>query len=292
MTTQHPNVTVLGLGPMGTAVATALVDAGLPTTVWNRTESRTAPLRDRGATVASSAEEAVRGADVVLTVLRDPAATREVLAAVPDDALAGSTVVSLATSTPDEARTTADWADRRGIAWLSGAIMVPTPVIGTDDALVLYAGPPLLFEHARTALEALGGTADHVGDEHGRASLLDSAMLEVFFAGMTAFLHGAALVTAQGLSAADFLPYGRVMVGLLGPTFDGLARDVDAGRYPGDEDTVAMDLSALEHVARAGQEVGLDPRLPDLLRQLAVETVAAGHAEHGWSSVVETMRKS
>ena len=163
MTDHRPDVTVLGLGPMGTAVATALVDAGLPTTVWNRTTGRSEPLRDRGALVASSAQEAVLGADVVLAVLRDPAATREVLAAVTDEALAGTTVVSLATSTPGEARATAGWAAGRGITWLSGAIMVPTPLIGTDDSLVLYAGPGSAFDHARTALQALGGTPDHVG---------------------------------------------------------------------------------------------------------------------------------
>jgi 3-hydroxyisobutyrate dehydrogenase-like beta-hydroxyacid dehydrogenase len=116
MTQQQPTVTVLGLGPMGSAVATALVDAGVPTTVWNRTARRAEPLRQHGATVASSATEAVRGADLVLAVLRDPAATREVLAAVPDAAFAGTTVVSLATSTPEEARTTAGWAAARGIA--------------------------------------------------------------------------------------------------------------------------------------------------------------------------------
>jgi hypothetical protein len=108
---------------------------------------------------------------------------------------------------------------------------------------------------------------------------------------MTAFLHGAALVTAQGMSATDFLPYARGMVGFLGPTLEGLARDVDASSYPGDEDSVSMELSALEHVVRAGEEAGLDGRLPRLLRDLAAETVGAGHGGDGWSSVVERLRK-
>ncbi len=50
-------VTVLGLGPMGRALATAFLEAGLRTTVWNRTPGRDADLVAKGAVSASSAEK-------------------------------------------------------------------------------------------------------------------------------------------------------------------------------------------------------------------------------------------
>lgn len=57
---QHPTpITVLGLGNMGTALAGALIDAGHPTTVWNRSPARAEPLGARGATAADTAEFAV-----------------------------------------------------------------------------------------------------------------------------------------------------------------------------------------------------------------------------------------
>ncbi|RSS80895.1 NAD(P)-dependent oxidoreductase, partial [Streptomyces sp. WAC02707] len=50
------SVTVLGLGPMGRALAGAFLAAGVRTTVWNRTPGREADLVERGAVLAASAE--------------------------------------------------------------------------------------------------------------------------------------------------------------------------------------------------------------------------------------------
>lgn len=69
---------------MGTPMAHRLLDAGLPLTVWNRTAARAEPFAERGAAVAGSAAQAVEGADVVVTMLADPAADLPLARAVLD----------------------------------------------------------------------------------------------------------------------------------------------------------------------------------------------------------------
>ncbi|MEW2237219.1 NAD(P)-binding domain-containing protein, partial [Streptomyces sp. NPDC024062] len=63
----RPTVAVLGTGIMGSGMARSLLRERLPVRVWNRTRSRAEPLAADGATVTDTADEAVRGADVVLT---------------------------------------------------------------------------------------------------------------------------------------------------------------------------------------------------------------------------------
>ena len=63
------HVAVLGTGIMGSAMARNLVAAGLRTTVWDRSASATEALAAAGASVAPSVEEAVRDAEVVVTML-------------------------------------------------------------------------------------------------------------------------------------------------------------------------------------------------------------------------------
>lgn len=289
-TEERSRATVLGLGPMGSALARALLSAGVETTVWNRTRARADALAGDGARVAESLVDAISAAELVVTCLRDHAATREVLAAVPADELAGRTVVVLASSTPDEARETHAWAESRGITVLLGAIMVPTSVIGTPDAQILYSGNSTHVEKHRDLLELLAGRTEHVGDDPGLASLLDTTMLEVFFASMTAFLHASAVLTAQGQTAASFVARAQDVLALLPATFAGLAADVDAGRYPGDEDTITMELAALHHMVATSAGSGVDTRLPALMRDLARSAVDAGHGSDGWSRVVEVLR--
>ena len=66
-----PTVALLGTGTMGAGMARNLAAAGLPLRVWNRTRGKAEPLAEVGATVAGSPAEAVRGADVVVTMLYD-----------------------------------------------------------------------------------------------------------------------------------------------------------------------------------------------------------------------------
>src|ERR1700730_15303080 len=68
-TDARATVAVIGAGIMGSAMARNLVAAGLNTRVWDRSPSATAPLADAGAVVAASARDAVRDADVVITML-------------------------------------------------------------------------------------------------------------------------------------------------------------------------------------------------------------------------------
>ncbi len=290
MPNQQP-VTVLGLGPMGTALARALLAAGVPTTVWNRTRSLAESLAVDGAAVADSVEEAVAAADLVIVCVRDHPATRDVLGQVAPAAFAGRTVVNLSSSTPDEARRTAEWAAERQIAYLSGAILVPTPLVGQPEALILYSGERRHLDRHVEQLRILAGEADHLGEDHGLASLYDVAMLEVFFTGMTAFIHAAAMTTAQDVDARTFLPYAQHVAALLPATFDGIASDIEAGTYPGTEDNLAMNLAGIEHIVDTSTEIGLDTSLSAAMRDLARRAVDAGHGADSYSRLIDTVRR-
>lgn len=288
-TAQFAPVTVVGLGPMGTALARALLAAGVPTTVWNRSPSRARPLAGEGAAVAEALPAAVAAGRLVVVCLRDHDAFRQAFGGMGAEAFAGRTLVHLSSATPDQARETARWAAQREISYLNGAIMVPTPLIGTPESLVLYSGPASVFDAIRTQLAPLG-RADHLGEDPGLASLFDVAMLEVFFAGMTSFLHAAAMMTANGTSARTFLPYAERVVAILPDTLAGLARDVDQRSHPGDEDNLAMEAAALDHIVSAAADSGTDSRLAAVMRDLARRAVADGHGADGFSRVVDHLR--
>src|SRR5512139_1630750 len=72
-------IAVLGTGAMGTPIARRLLDTGHRVAVWNRTAARAAPLAKAGARVATSPADAVRGADVVITMLSDGVAVEAAL---------------------------------------------------------------------------------------------------------------------------------------------------------------------------------------------------------------------
>src|SRR5687768_7732016 len=117
---EHVPVTVLGLGPMGTALAEALLKQGHPLTVWNRTPRKADGLVDQGAVRAATVTEAVSASSTTIICLKDYPTMYAILEPA-RDGLRGRTLVNLNSGTPREAGEALDWATGRGAAYLDGA---------------------------------------------------------------------------------------------------------------------------------------------------------------------------
>jgi 3-hydroxyisobutyrate dehydrogenase-like beta-hydroxyacid dehydrogenase len=290
MTTPEP-VTVIGLGAMGAALAHGFLTAGHPTTVWNRTPGRADDLVAAGAREADSVDAAVRASGLTVVCVLDRPAVDAVLDAVGEQTLRGRTIVNLTSSVPEDARAVAERVTAAGGRHLDGKILVPTPLVGTDDGLVLYAGDRSVFDDHVGTLRALGPDADHLGADPGLAATFDLGMLDVFFSGVVAFLHASALVGVDGVAAKTFLPYAERVVDVLKVSMASAAADVDAGTYPGHEDNLEMDARALDHIVETSAARGVDTRVPALAQALAREAIAAGHGRDGFSRVVDVLRR-
>jgi len=72
------DIAVLGMGRMGSALAGRLLDGGHQVTVWNRTKGKAGQAVSAGAREAASVTDAVRDADVVITMLANDDAVRAV----------------------------------------------------------------------------------------------------------------------------------------------------------------------------------------------------------------------
>ena len=199
------SVTVIGLGPMGQAMAGAYLAAGYEVTVWNRTQARADDLVARGAKRAASVEAALSAAELVVLSLVDYDAVDAVLAQVPEAVLAGRVLVNLTSDTPDRARRQAEWLAERGAVQIAGGVQVPPPGIGTPEAVTYYSGPEHVIETHRSALEVLTGI-DYLGADQGLAPLYYQIGIDMFWTALAGYLHGQAVAEASGISAEERIP--------------------------------------------------------------------------------------
>ncbi|MCX4699783.1 NAD(P)-dependent oxidoreductase [Streptomyces sp. NBC_01373] len=283
-------VTVLGLGPMGRALADAFLDAGLRTTVWNRTPGKDRELLARGATGAASAAEAVAASGLtVVCVVNYDAADGILRDAAVTDALKGRTVVNLTADTPDRARQAADWAAAHGIRYLDGAIMTPTTTIGTPHGVFLYSGPDDLYQEHRPVLDALDGTHTHLGEDVGRAAAHDLALLDIFWTSMAGYVHALALARAEGITARELAPFAQGIAAILPPLFEEWADDVDNGTYSGEGNPITSGVSSMSHIVHASEAHGIDASVMRAAEGLARRVIGLGHGEDGFTRVTELL---
>ncbi|GGZ80606.1 NAD(P)-dependent oxidoreductase [Streptomyces rochei] len=283
-------VTVLGLGPMGRALATAFLEAGLRTTVWNRTPGRDADLVAKGAVSASSAEEAVAAAPLTVVCVVNYDASDAVLRQdAVTSALKGRTLVNLSADTPARSRDTAEWAGRHGIRYLDGAIMTPATTIGTDDAVFLHSGPEELYGEHRPVLAALGGTHTHLGEDPGRAAAYDIALLDIFWTAMAGYTHALAVARAEGVTGTELAPFAQGIAAILPPLFTEFAADTDAGTYSGELNPITSAASTMAHVVHASEAHGIDASLMRVIEGQARRVIARGHGTDGFTRVAEVI---
>ncbi|MET8365196.1 MULTISPECIES: NAD(P)-dependent oxidoreductase [unclassified Micromonospora] len=203
-------IALLGTGTMGTAIGRRLLATGHRLTVWNRTSERTVPLVDAGARVAGSPAEAVRDADVVITMLTDAVAVRHTLV---DSGAAlalrpGTPVIEMSTIGP------------RAVAELAtllpaGVPLVDAPVAGsagaaeTGQLVVLAGGEKTIVDRVAPLLETLG-TVRRCGDS-GRGAALKLVLNTALITAVTAVADALAVADAVGVdrrTAIDALGTG------------------------------------------------------------------------------------
>ncbi|NED96506.1 2-hydroxy-3-oxopropionate reductase [Phytoactinopolyspora alkaliphila] len=156
----------IGLGVMGAPMAANLVAAGFDVTGYNRTPAKAEPLVEAGGSAAPSVADAVRGADVVITVLPDSPDVEAVV--LGDDGVfahvaPGTLVIDMSTIHPDVARRLAGAGAARDIQVLDA------PVSGGEQGAIdaklsiMVGGDAAAFEAAKPVLDAMGTTVVHVG---------------------------------------------------------------------------------------------------------------------------------
>ncbi|MFD7969495.1 NAD(P)-dependent oxidoreductase [Streptomyces clavifer] len=291
-TRQKSPVTVIGLGPMGQAMAHTLLSAGHPVTVWNRTAGRADAVVTAGATRASTPSEAVEASDLVLLSLTDYQAMYDVLGSA-TASLAGRTLVNLSSDTPDRTREAATWAAGHDAAFLTGGVMVPAPMVGTEAALVYYSGPDEAWESHLPTLTLLG-TPRHLGEDPGLAQMMYQAQLAVFLTTLSGLMHATAMLGTAGVTAEEALPELLSFADTIGDIVrageENPGAALDDGKHPGDLSTVTMMGATSDHIVETSTSLGLDLALPRAVQAHYRRVIEDGHGSDNWTRIIDSIR--
>ncbi|WP_017591963.1 imine reductase family protein [Nocardiopsis potens] len=108
---------------------------------------------------------------------------------------------------------------------------------------------------------------------------------------MSGWLHGAALAGAEKQSAEAFTALALRWLTTVAGVIRTHAPQVDAGRYPGDDATIDVQIAAIGHLLHAAEERGVDTALPALLKEQMERAAALGHGSDGYAGVIEALRR-
>lgn len=287
------DICVVGLGRMGSALARAFLAAGHSVRVWNRSSDKAAAFAQaHGATAFTDLAQAVSASDLIVMNVLDYAASEALLQPRPvAQALAGKTLLQLASGSPRQAREQQDWAQAQGAAYLDGAIMATPNFIG-ETALVLYSGSKPAFQRHGADLAAFGAPPVFVGEDAGHASALDIALLTAMWGALFGVLQGLAVCRAEGLGLDVFAGHLGGFRPVIDLASDDLLARVGSGRDLADDQTLAglsAHFGAFQHLREVTALHGLNRALPDAMAAIFERAVRAGHAEEDFAIMARFM---
>ena len=205
MSTTDLRLAFLGLGAMGSRMAHRLLRAGHHLTVFSRDPRKAKPLEEAGARSARSPKAAVEGAEIVLSMVTDDQASKQVWLDEESGALAalGSETLAIESSTlsPRWAQELSQACQHRGIGFLDAPVAGSRPQAEAGQLIFFVGGEAMDLERARPVLEVLGSAIHPVGPA-GRGMTLKLAVNAFFGIQVAALAEVLGLARGGGLETS------------------------------------------------------------------------------------------
>ncbi|SBT60361.1 2-(hydroxymethyl)glutarate dehydrogenase [Plesiomonas shigelloides] len=282
-------ISVIGLGAMGSALASTLLKAGHPVTVWNRSAAKATPLIALGATLAPSVSEAIAAGDITLICIDNYAVSQQLLDEA-SNTVTGKVVVQLSTGSPQGARMLEGWCHARGSCYLDGAILCFPDQIGTTDASIICSGANAAFSKTEPVLRQLAPTLEHVAEAVGAAAAQDCAVAAYFAGGLLGALHGALICEAEGLPVAKVCAQFSELSPILGGDVAHLGKTLASGDFDHPYASLKTWSAAISRLTGHATDAGIDNRFPRFAADLFEEGVAQGLGQQEVSALIKVLR--
>ena len=280
-------ITLIGLGAMGSALGRAMLENKFELTVWNRSPEKTNALVNLGAKVDSSLKAAIEASPRVMICITEYEAAHVLLdqpSVIP--LLKNKTIIQLSTGTPSEVRKLAQWANDQGANYIDGSIMVYPITIGEESAQILISGDKSIFHDCEPYINCFGGDVRYVGEKIGAAAALDLAVLSRLCAITPGVVNGAHICESEGVSLtyyADLFPEGdRARSVAMAIHHNNFTEEVIA--------SVNTAISCISAIKSYSDDLGINSEVPTFGIDLYQRAADAGLGEHDTAALIKVLR--
>ncbi|GGA06331.1 dehydrogenase [Dyella caseinilytica] len=266
----------IGLGAMGSAMASNLVAAGYNVTVWNRSEAATEKLASLGAKVARTPDRAVQG-DVLHSMLANDQSVRAVIldSGLLDTMDPGTVHINHATISIELVRQLAEEHAKRGLEYVAAPVFGRPDVAAAGKLNVLAAGKASAIEKVRPLLDVLASKVWPMGDTPERANAVKLAGNFMIVAAIESMAEASVLTQAYGVSAADFIELISTTL-FASPVYQGYGKAMAEQRFTPPGFALPLGLKDVMLAQEAAHAEQVPMPLAGVLRDSLLEALADG----------------
>jgi 3-hydroxyisobutyrate dehydrogenase-like beta-hydroxyacid dehydrogenase len=205
-------ISYLGLGTMGSGMASNLLEAGYELTVWNRSAEKCKPFARKGARVADTPADAARDVDLVIYMLSNDQAVEEVVFGangILSGIKQGQIAIDMSTVLPATSLREQEAYAKRGVDFLDAPVFGSKQESADAKLWIMAAGNKAIFEKVKPVLEKLGQTVHYFG-KNGNATAMKLVGNLIVALELEALSEGLVLAQKAGLDLKTVMEVVKV----------------------------------------------------------------------------------
>jgi len=280
------NIGYVGLGKMGSGIARNLLRAGHRVTVYNRSREKAEAMANDGAQVANSPAEAASDSDVVMTMLSDDHAVKEVVLGergITAGLKRNAVHISNSTISTALVRRLAEEHQHQSQGFLSAPVFGRPEAAEAKKLVVVVAGEESLIERFRPLLDAIGRKTIATGTEPWQANAVKLCGNFMIASMMETFGETYAVIRKSGMQPQMFL---EVMNELFNsPVYANYGGIIANEKYEPAAFTLKLGLKDVRLVLAAAEETATPMPFASVLRDSFLSALADNQEDLDWSSV-------
>lgn len=281
-------ITFIGLGKMGTAMATKLLHAGFLLTVYNRTTEKAAPLEKLGAIIADSLERAVFEADIIFTSVIDDKALIKISNAMLPHLNSGAIHVSTSTILPKTANLLNKSHQEKNCIYIAAPVLGIPKAVLSGNSTIICAGDQSGIEIVKPLLNSISEKVIELGDQVAHANVLKICLNYSIITAIELISELYAFAEKSGLET------GIVQKSLHHVYAHPAVKNYIDKIHARDFDQVNFDIKGgnkdVNLFQEAFMDVGVIPDIANVLRGKFTQALATGLSEKDWSAISEVVR--
>ena len=282
---------IIGLGMLGNAVALHLIDSGFKVTAYNRTKEKTLELKEKGATIAESPKEVAENSELVIIVVKDADAVKQV--SFENNGIINGNhekliVADMSTIDPSESKNISKQFNDSGITKLDIPVMGGPNVAITGDLVMMASGNKKTFEKCKEVFDTIANKVFFLG-ESGVANSIKLAMnLQITMLAL-ALSEGITLVKKSNVDPKIFLE-------ILNSTYfkTGMSEKKAYKMIDGKYDTT-FTLSNLKKdittITNASKSLGIELPMISKAEEVYENAIKEGFGDIDYTGIIEYIKK-
>lgn len=277
-------VGLIGTGQMGYPMAEKVLEAGFPLAVYNRTRDKAAPLADRGARVAESAEAVLAQSDGIVLMLTDAASIAAVLDSIEaPSAFVNKTIIQMSTIAPSETVAFEGRINAAGGEYFEAPVLGSIKQIRERTLQAIVGGRPEHVERWKPLFECWCDRVTYIGPV-GQAAGTKLALNQLIASLTGAFSLSLGYLLRTGVDHEPFMAILRDSA-LYAPTFDKkLPLMLERNFTPANFFTQHL-LKDVDLFLGEAKRAGLNTADLDGLREVIADALERGMRDHDYSSL-------